>query len=185
MLIIPGVLIGLLAFPGIILHEYAHKLGCNLVGIEVYECHYFRFKNPMGYILHEHPSQLYQSVVITLAPLIICYGGAAILALVAFSFGNAITWVLAWLSISLAINGSPSDDDLNTLWLHTSGFSGAIETEVGIVTLYEQHSLFARGALYPIMIILKIINALKVLWIDVVIGILILLWAMETCGYEF
>lgn len=61
MLLIPGWLISLLTFPGVIIHEWAHKKFCEWLGILVHKVVYFRFGNPAGYVLHEPPKTYKQT----------------------------------------------------------------------------------------------------------------------------
>lgn len=55
---IPGIIISLVTFPGVIIHELAHKVFCYLFGVRVYEVVYFQVKDlsaPVGYVLHDPP----------------------------------------------------------------------------------------------------------------------------------
>jgi len=58
---IPGKVVSLLTFPGVIVHELAHKIFCEMAGVQVYEVCYFRFGNPAGYVKHEPVSELIKS----------------------------------------------------------------------------------------------------------------------------
>jgi len=55
MIIIPGWLIALVTFPGVILHEYVHKRVAMAVGLQVYKVVYFRIGNPAGYVYCTNP----------------------------------------------------------------------------------------------------------------------------------
>ena len=48
---IPGIIITWLTFPGVMVHEFAHKLFCRWTKTEVMEVCYFRFGNPVGLLL--------------------------------------------------------------------------------------------------------------------------------------
>ncbi|WP_431212439.1 DUF3267 domain-containing protein [Puia sp. P3] len=50
---IPGFVITLLTFPGVIVHEFAHQLFCRLYKVPVFEVVYFQLGNPAGYVMHE------------------------------------------------------------------------------------------------------------------------------------
>ncbi len=52
-MIIPGVLISLVTFPGVVIHELAHQLFCMLCGLKVYEVKYFQINNPNGYVIYQ------------------------------------------------------------------------------------------------------------------------------------
>lgn len=54
-MIIPGFVISVMTFPGVIIHELAHQLFCMICGLEVYEVKYFQmnidYSNPLNLIL--------------------------------------------------------------------------------------------------------------------------------------
>ena len=52
-MIIPGWIISILTFPGVIVHEAAHMLFCRMRGVAVLEACFFRFGNPAGYVVHD------------------------------------------------------------------------------------------------------------------------------------
>lgn len=54
-MIIPGFLISILTFPGVIVHEIAHQLFCRICGVAVLDVCYFKAGNPAGYVVHEIP----------------------------------------------------------------------------------------------------------------------------------
>lgn len=56
-MIIPGFLISIVTFPGVIVHEMAHQIFCRLCGVAVFDVCYFRFGNPSGYVVHEIPKK--------------------------------------------------------------------------------------------------------------------------------
>src|SRR3954465_3606138 len=68
---IPGILITIITFPGVIVHELAHQLFCRLYRIPVFKVVYFQAKNPAGYVIHEAPSNKWQSVMIGIGPFIL------------------------------------------------------------------------------------------------------------------
>lgn len=54
MFFIPGELISILTFPGIIVHEFAHMLFCRIRKVAVFDACYFRVGNPAGFVIkHE------------------------------------------------------------------------------------------------------------------------------------
>ena len=68
MFFIPGFLIALVTFPGVIVHEMAHQLFCRLFRVAVLDVCYFRLGNPSGYVLHESPRTTAQHLVIGIGP---------------------------------------------------------------------------------------------------------------------
>jgi hypothetical protein len=76
MILIPGFIISLLTFPGVIVHEWAHKIACNLFGVAVSRVVYFKldFKlagGEAGYVQHEIPKRYIESLCISSAPLFV------------------------------------------------------------------------------------------------------------------
>lgn len=64
MFFIPGELISALTFPGVILHEWAHKLFCKRLGVKVLEVKYFQIgKKVAGYVVHEPPYYLQTDIL--------------------------------------------------------------------------------------------------------------------------
>ena len=63
MIIIPGFLISLATFPGVIVHEAAHMFFCKLRHVAVFNMCFFRIGNPAGYIIHEDISNFTDGVL--------------------------------------------------------------------------------------------------------------------------
>src|ERR1700746_614260 len=68
MFIIPGLLISLVTFPGIVVHELAHQLFCRWNRVAILKTCYFQLKNPAGYVVHEIPKHAHTSLLIGLGP---------------------------------------------------------------------------------------------------------------------
>ena len=65
-MIIPGFLISLVTFPGVIVHELAHVVFCRLTKTPILSVCYFRLGNPAGYVIHERPSSIVDPEIWTL-----------------------------------------------------------------------------------------------------------------------
>ena len=70
MFFIPGIVISILTFPGVIVHELAHQLFCRWCKVPVYEVKYFQFKNPNGYVLHEATDDPMKNFLTAMVPVI-------------------------------------------------------------------------------------------------------------------
>ena len=70
-MIIPGFIISWLTFPGVIVHELAHKLFCNYTGTPVRQVCYFRLGNPAGFVIHERPTSQWRHILIGIGPLFV------------------------------------------------------------------------------------------------------------------
>lgn len=118
---IPGILVAVATFPGVILHEYAHKKVCELVGLRVFEVKYFRLGNPAGYVLHEEPRTFGQALAITMAPLLINTLSEIVVLLFALILVqiDTLSLFLIWLAISFGMHAIPSSHDAKSLWLYS------------------------------------------------------------------
>ena len=68
---IPGFLISIVTFPGVIIHELAHQVFCRLCGLEVYEVKYFQVQNPNGYVIHQSSDQPFKVFLPSMGPFFI------------------------------------------------------------------------------------------------------------------
>ena len=68
---IPGELIALATFPGVVIHELAHQLFCRLSRVAIFDVCYFRCENPVGYVRHEVPRTALHHASIALGPFMI------------------------------------------------------------------------------------------------------------------
>jgi hypothetical protein len=118
MLFIPGFVIAILTFPGVIVHEAAHRFFCDLAHVPVYDVCYFRIGNPSGYVIHGPTKSLRASFLITIGPLlintllcaVICFAPAISLSL---NVANApiVFVLLGWLGLSIGMHAFPSPQD--------------------------------------------------------------------------
>jgi len=168
MFFIPGFLIAILTFPGVIVHEAAHRLFCDLAGVPVYNVCYFRVGNPSGYVVHGPTKSLRASFLITIGPLIvntllcavICFAPA-----VSFLLGVAnppiVFLLLGWLGVSIGMHAFPSPQDAST-------FSAAVKAR-------------GRGLLYLVARVFQALvwlaHLLRFFWFDLVYAIGITLLA--------
>ena len=119
---IPGCLIALLTFPGVIVHELGHYLFCRLLGVPVAKVCLFRLGNPAGYVIHAQPDNALQHLLISLGPFFVnTILGAAVAAPVTapvarFQPGPYWTYALIWLGIAIAMHAFPSIGDAASLW---------------------------------------------------------------------
>jgi hypothetical protein len=104
-----------LTFPGVAVHEWAHKIFCQLSGLRVIKVVYFRFGNPSGYVMHEAPRNYLQSFFVATGPIIFN-------SLVSIILAYAISWlqpssywriIFLWLAFSIAAHAFPSEEDLH------------------------------------------------------------------------
>ena len=111
MFIIPGVIISIFTFPGVIVHEWAHKKFCEWFVVNVQTVKYFRIGNPAGYVLHDNPVTYKQTFWLSVGPLLI---NSLITILLGFITSQTIKDSLLynlsfWVAISIGVHSFPSD----------------------------------------------------------------------------
>jgi hypothetical protein len=121
-MIVPGVLITLLTFPGVVVHELAHQLFCRWTGTRVLRVCYFRLGNPAGYVIHQRPASVWKSILIGVGPLFVNTAAGLAIALVAIALHRSrhpnpgLFAALAWLAIAVAMHSFPSTGDARAIW---------------------------------------------------------------------
>ena len=117
MFTIPGWLVSALTFPGIIVHEWAHKKFCDWCGVKVLKVVYFKFsqdEDVAGYVAHERPTTYLQTVLISVGPLLINSVITLLLASVASTMlegSKAWSLIVYWLALCVGLHAFPSDHD--------------------------------------------------------------------------
>lgn len=160
-----GFLLTLVTFPGVIVHELAHKRVCDLFGIPVLDVCYFRLGNPAGYVLHAEPERYRHHTMVSLAPFLlntvlalVAFGGVALSIPAGGSPGDAgiAGGVLFWLGISFGMHAFPSAGDASALWGQTKSKWRASPTVLlGL----------------PVIALIHVVNLLRALWLDLVYAI--------------
>jgi hypothetical protein len=180
MFLIPGWAIALLTFPGVILHEVAHRFFADLMKVPVYQVRYFRLGNPAGYVLHGHPQNIRSSLLISVGPLIVntalCavltffpYLGLFFLDIPHFGDNEPIFILLGWLGISIGMHAFPSNEDMQNL-------SVAVQEKRGSGPILWIAKFFS--------IVFLVANALRVLWFDAVYACLVAIAIPVAFGFR-
>lgn len=162
-MIIPGLVVTVLTFPGVIVHEIAHQLFCRWLGVAVFDVCYFRFGNPAGYVVHEAPRTFFQSLLISIGPFIInsivgvLIAFPSVMPLTQFDSGTPVDVVLLWLGISIAMHAFPSTGDAISLWQSAKHLHGGVA------------QIFAA----PIVGLIYVGAVGSVFWLDLVFGVTI------------
>ncbi|OHD14599.1 MAG: hypothetical protein A2086_15670 [Spirochaetes bacterium GWD1_27_9] len=162
-MIIPGIIIAVLTFPGVIVHEAAHMLFCKLRRIPVLDVKFFQFDmNTTGYVVHGDPKDFTSTFLISIGPfflntllcVIICFPAA--LPYYLFNESNFISIFLIWLGVSIGMHAFPSTQDASVLWEKAT-------------TEAKKFNILAILSL-PIVVLIFIANALKFIWFDAIYG---------------
>ena len=118
----PGYLIATATFPGVIVHEFAHRLFCIWTRTRVLEICYFQVDTPPGYVDHDVPSTVWKSILIAIGPLIantilgFLIGLLSGVFLYRVSHLSFLGIVLAWVGLSVAMHAFPSTGDAESIW---------------------------------------------------------------------
>jgi hypothetical protein len=167
MFFMPGLLISLFTFPGVIIHEMAHRFFADLAGVPVYEVCYFRLGNPSGYVIHGKPVNVKQALLISVGPLIINTILCSAITIAAiypwFIFNsqmNTQECILIWLGLSIGMHAFPSNHDM-------ASFSRIVKEKKSNVFLI----LIAK----MIECIFQIANLLRFFWFDLIYAVCVTL----------
>jgi len=160
MIFIPGSLITLVTFPGVVVHEIAHQFFCRLTGTAVLDVCYFRMGNPAGYVVHERPRTRAKALLVSIAPFIVntLLGAmiAAPAAISAFTFedGDFLDGLLIWLGVSIAMHAFPSRQDAQSLW-----------------SAFKEERWWIKALIAPIVFVIHSGAVLSFVWLDLIYGV--------------
>jgi hypothetical protein len=184
---VPGIVIAVVTFPGVIMHELAHELACKIARVRVYNVRYFRFGNPAGYVEHEQPSHYRQTFFIVIAPFIFnslvalsVFSSALMLPEEAIRFSISsypaeipavwMKYLFYWLGFSVAMHAFPSSGDADNLWSHAK-------------RVWRRSALAIIG--FPLVILIKIAEILKIIWFDFFYALTLLLLIQQNASLPF
>jgi hypothetical protein len=119
---IPGVLISLVTFPGVIVHELAHVAFCKFTDTRVLKVCLFRLGNPAGYVIHEQPSTVWRHILIGVGPFFVNTFLGLMLGIIAIPLHMDLDHptlfqvFFLWLGVSIAMHSFPSIGDARSIW---------------------------------------------------------------------
>lgn len=162
-------LIAIVTFPGVIVHEIAHRLFCDLAEVPVYEVSYFRFGNPSGYVVHGPVKGIKAAFLIAMGPFfvnsLLCVAFTLPVSLpyyILTSGVSVVQGILMWLGISIGMHAFPSNEDMTNL--KQSLKDGSIQGVTGFLI-----SLVAGIA----VAFFVVANFLRRVWFDLIYAIAI------------
>ena len=157
------ILLSFLTFPGVIFHELSHYIMCKIARIRVHKVVLFRFGDPLGYVEHDAPEMFIDSILVSIAPFIL----NSTLAYFVFRWGLEMTGVAKiltfWLGISIALHSFPSSGDADQIWNYAKNHFFSIWTPIAL----------------PIIILIKVVDKLKVVWLDLAYAVALMLFAIK------
>ena len=171
MIFIPGWLIAIVTFPGVIVHEAGHMLFCKIRGVAVLDVCFFRVGNPAGYVIHEEPKDFTSAFLVATGPLIvntllcflICF--PVLLPMKEFGREDIFDYALIWLGLSIGMHAFPSTHDAKSLWNHARA-------------AVKEKNLLAVAS-FPLVVFIFVGNVLSVVWFDLIYGFAIG-WGLPT-----
>ena len=170
-MIIPGIVISVLTFPGVAVYQLAHQICCRICKIPVYEVKYFQVKNPCGYVLHEATSNPWKNLLTSFGPFFINTTLGMLITLPAYAnvfgynyiggtLGICVTmssWLLYWLGVSILMHAFPSTGDARAL--------------VENVLKNKEVGLFAKVVTAPFIGLIYLGAFGSMIWLDLLYGI--------------
>ena len=141
--------------PGVISHEFSHHIFCIIFNAKVLEVCYYNFKNSSGYVLHERPKHLYQTILISTSPFffnsilgaLISYPPINRLSLSGLGSLNWQDLLMLIISISIGMNAIPSKSDGLSIW------NSLDKSDMNLLL-----KITTRLILSPLILVLLIIN---------------------------
>ena len=165
MFFIPGEVIAIATFPGIIVHEAALMFFCKLRHVAVLDVCFFRFGNPAGYVVHEHADRFSTTFLICIGPflvnsllcMLICF--PAFMPSRVFGVMHPLSYLLLWLGVSIGMNAFPSIGDAQGLWTEAKKEASSFNP-LAIISL-------------PLVLVIYVANILRIVWVDYLYGVAI------------
>ncbi len=171
-MIIPGFLIAICTFPGVIVHEAAHLFFCKIRGVGVMEVCFFQLKNPSGYVIHEKTEDFTSTFLISVGPflinslltLVFCF--PASIPINAFHQSDPISYFLMWVGLSIGMNAFPSNADARNIWDHAKSAA-------------RERNLLAIAS-FPLVVVIFVANLLRIVWADLLYGVALGVWLPQS-----
>ena len=163
MFFIPGWLVSIATFPGVIVHEVGHFLFCRRFNLAILDVCFFRMGDPAGYVVHETTPDFNRSFFISMGPfftntlLCIVFCSAAFLPVWELDIADPLAWFFYWLGLSIGMHAFPSIGDMQALWTQvpSAAKSGSV---LAILS-------------YPLVGLIYVLNFARVVWADLLYGI--------------
>jgi len=180
MFLIPGVLISIITFPGVIMHELSHQIFCRLRQVPVYEVKYFRAGNPCGYVVHEPSDNPLTTFIISTGPFIFNTIIGALMLFPAsvemFEFGLLNSISMGNIDFDAILRAAPA---LLSFWIgvsvlmHAFPSSGDAKTLVAAVLKNKDVSITAKILTAPVVGLMYLGAIGSVVWLDLGYAILV------------
>jgi hypothetical protein len=163
MFFIPGPVIALLTFPGVIVHETGHFFFCRLFRLAVFDVCFFRFGNPAGYVIHERTDNFKALFFVSMGPffvntlLCMVFCTAAFLPVWELKTQDPLAYFFYWLGLSIGMHAFPSKEDLSNIW--------------ELAPAKAKHGNVLAALSLPLIASLYVLNYARFFWADLGYGI--------------
>ena len=156
MIFIPGPLITFLTFPGVVMHEIAHRFVCDLLHVPVYDVNYFSIGDTQaGHVVHKKTKSIAHDFLIGFAPLFInsffcmlfTLPYSSTMHITGDGISNHASMFLYWIGMSMGAHAFPSNQDVESISLMTK----------------NNNAFFI---VQPLCSIIQFLNLLRFLWIN-------------------
>lgn len=168
-----GRILNTLTFPGIIVHEWAHKTMCDFFNIRVYKVSYLSLRgNINGYVMHDEPEKYYQTFWISIGPLFLNSLLTIVFTFIALNFylDNLLIYsIIFWIAFSIGFHAFPSNVDANNLLSYSKKC---------LKKWYNPFN-FLHLLTFPLVFLIWIMNKLKCFGIDIVYAIFLIYITIE------
>jgi hypothetical protein len=163
MFFIPGWLVSLFTFPGVIVHEAGHFLFCRIFKLAILDVCFFRVGNPAGYVTHERTERFVPAFFVAMGPFVtntvlcIVFCSAAFLPVWELEVVDPLAYFFYWLGLSIGMHAFPSTEDLTSLW-HLAPSAARRGNPLALIS-------------FPLVAVLYVLNFLRIIWADLGYGI--------------
>ncbi|MDD3032903.1 MAG: metalloprotease family protein [Candidatus Pacebacteria bacterium] len=160
-------IVTILTFPGVIVHEWAHKTMCELFGVKVHKVVYFSLLGRNnGYVLHDEPNNYAQVFGISVGPLFFNSLLTVISTIIAVQFfrEDFLYYFLLWLAFSIGMHAFPSNGDAKNLMNYSKNV---------LKKWYNPLNWF-HLLTFPLVFLIWIMNELKIFWLDAAYSFLLI-----------
>jgi hypothetical protein len=165
MFFIPGFVISIATFPGVIIHEAAHQFFCKINKLAVFDVCYFRFGNPAGYVVHETTNNFYKVFMVGMGPFFVnsffcvLFCSAAFLPVWELEVVDPLAYFFYWLGLSMGMHAFPSIQDMKEVWRLMPDAAKRLNL-LAIIS-------------YPLVAVVYVLNFARVIWADLGYGLAI------------
>ena len=158
---IPGEAVAAFTFPGVVIHEVAHRLACDLLDVPVVKVIYFDLNSDAAGSVYHVPTSVRKNLLISIAPLFV-----NTLLCILFTFPLAsklyigykeltlLDILTGWIGFGIGYNAFPSNQDMKNVY-----------------DIAHQNDSYMKDNLYALYIFFRILNWLRKMHLSTIYAI--------------